>query len=291
MLSGCYVLVFSTIFSLAYSQPVRCAFALRGLTPKVLEVSVLLVVFNKGHYLNRAFSSILTVFEHTEICYEVVCVNDASTDNSSAVLRRFQDRDQRVNVHTNARNLGTFISRNTAVLLARAPFLVFLDPDDELTGNGVPEALRFIRKTNADIVEFGCLSVTPKGGRQGACWKTPPVTFAAPKDYRELFYGGLVNCHVHRKVIRRSVYVEAIRSMPDNVRRKRMVRFDDKLAYAFIVNHMTRGFHFLPVLGELRYDGLPDNSQSGTYQTKAENNEENRYVTETVLAVFHRRAK
>jgi glycosyltransferase involved in cell wall biosynthesis len=220
-----------------------------------------MVMYNKGHYLNRSLSSIFRLpIEHSRI--EIILVDDASQDNTTIIAALFQKQDSRITLYCLGRNVGTHKSRIFAVQVVRTPFLVFLDPDDEFTGAGLHEALKVITSEQADIVEFGCHTVTPTKIIR-YCWLRPRTRTADPDHLQTMFYKGQINSHLHRKIFRTAVYQDAIQSMPDYVLNSRILRYEDKLHFTFIIHKMTGMYRYLPALGEYRYWGLEDNSQSG----------------------------
>jgi len=99
-----------------------------------------------------------------------------------------------------------------------------------------------------------------------------------------------VNCNLHRKVFRTSLYQAAIARMPKSVRVKRILRYEDKLHFAFIVETMTQNFYFVASVGENRYEDLWDNSKSGTYQSANESEANCAWVNSVINRTFHRKA-
>jgi len=89
-------------------------------------VSVLITVFNRERYLGAAIESVLA-----QTCgeFELIIVDDGSTDGSLAVARPYE-RDARVRVCVNERNLGDYPNRNKAASLARGKYLKYVDADD-----------------------------------------------------------------------------------------------------------------------------------------------------------------
>ena len=252
------------------------------------DLSILLVVFNKAHYLNRSLTSIYRTLASRSSRAEVVVVDDGSRDNPGEVLERFRESGFRLVVVRHGWNKGTHITRIDSVLCANTEFILFLDPDDELFGNGAISAWDFAQSKGCDIVEFGCAAVWPNRRTRGPCLKTPSKSHATVEEYRNLYFSAKINCHLHRKVFRTALYQRAIAAMPPFVRRARVVRFEDKLQLAFLVNEMTSDFYFLNVVGELRYEQLPDNSQSGYYQSKKQNSNDNNFVNKAIVSVFGR---
>ncbi len=93
----------------------------------VPRVSVALCVCNGSAYLRPQLESILA---QSESRLELVALDDASDDDSLAILREYAARDPRVRVESNPRNLGAARSFETAMALARAPFIAPSDQDD-----------------------------------------------------------------------------------------------------------------------------------------------------------------
>ena len=97
-----------------------------GLAPRV---SVLVTVYNRESYLAECLESILASdFED----FEVIVVDDQSTDRSVEIAREFAQRDARIRVFVNERNLGDYPNRNRAASLARGEFLKYIDADDTI---------------------------------------------------------------------------------------------------------------------------------------------------------------
>ena len=79
-------------------------------------VSVLVTVYNREAYLAEALSSIL---QSQFSDFEVLVVDNSSSDASLSIARDFEATDQRVRVVANVRNLGQFENRTRAASLAR----------------------------------------------------------------------------------------------------------------------------------------------------------------------------
>jgi glycosyltransferase involved in cell wall biosynthesis len=92
----------------------------------MLPVSVVLTTFNRSTLLQRSIASILAQ-THRE--FELIVVDDGSTDDTQEVLARIDDPRLRVERHE--RNLGVSRARNTGVAAATGTFVCFQDDDDE----------------------------------------------------------------------------------------------------------------------------------------------------------------
>lgn len=89
-------------------------------------ISVILPVYNAGRHLEPTLNSLLA---QTFGDFEVVCLDDGSTDRSPEVLARMAAMDARFKVFRQA-NAGIIAARNAAIARARAPFLALQDQDD-----------------------------------------------------------------------------------------------------------------------------------------------------------------
>lgn len=108
-------------------------------------VSIIVPVYNAEQYLRRCVDSILNQ-EYTD--FELLLVNDGSTDASGDICEEYRDQDPRVIV-IQKENTGVSDSRNRALDRARGKYLQFLDSDDWIT----PDATRlFVRAAE----EYGC---------------------------------------------------------------------------------------------------------------------------------------
>ena len=96
------------------------------MTPAPL-VSVLMTAYNRATFIG---SSIESVLAQTFTDFELLIVDDRSTDGTLDVARDFERRDGRIRVVVNERNLGQFANRNRAASLARGSLLKYHDSDD-----------------------------------------------------------------------------------------------------------------------------------------------------------------
>jgi hypothetical protein len=92
-------------------------------------VSVLMTAYNRERYIASSIDSVLA---QTFDDFELVVVDDGSSDGTVEIARRFARRDSRVRVEVNDRNLGDYPNRNRAAALARGTLLKYHDSDDLL---------------------------------------------------------------------------------------------------------------------------------------------------------------
>lgn len=95
------------------------------------SVSVIVTCYNKAKFIKETISSVL---RQTANDWELIIVDDASTDDSVSIVKELAE-DKRVKLIVNGSNKGANFSRNLGLKLAVGQYIVFLDGDDILTNN------------------------------------------------------------------------------------------------------------------------------------------------------------
>lgn len=112
------------------------------------KISVILPVFNGEKYIRKAIESVLN---QTFTNFELIIVNDGSTDDSLNIINEF--RDNRIKF-INQVNQGPGASRNKALKIASGVYIMFLDSDDFFTSDALEVAYGEITKFSADLTFF-----------------------------------------------------------------------------------------------------------------------------------------
>ena len=97
-------------------------------------VSVLMCSYNREKYINEAITSVLA---STFTNFELIIVDNCSTDNTLEIAKSFESKDTRIKVYQNNTNIGQFPNRNLAAQYAKGKYLKYLDSDDLLFANGL----------------------------------------------------------------------------------------------------------------------------------------------------------
>jgi len=92
-----------------------------------IKVSIIIPVYNSELYIDRCIQSAI---KQTLKEIEIICVDDASTDNSLEILKKYEKIDNRIKVIHLAENKGPSTSRNKGIDLATGEFIGFMDSDD-----------------------------------------------------------------------------------------------------------------------------------------------------------------
>ncbi|WP_348823508.1 glycosyltransferase family 2 protein [Flavobacterium aestuarii] len=96
--------------------------------------SILVANYNNGHFFMDCY---LSIINQTYSNWEVVIVDDASTDDSVAIIKQLIRNDHRFKLFLNAENKGCGYTKNRCAKLSQGEILGFLDPDDALKNDAV----------------------------------------------------------------------------------------------------------------------------------------------------------
>lgn len=126
-----------------------------------IKVSVLMAVYNAEQFLDSSLSSLL---RQTLTNIEIICVDDASTDASLALLHRYTQRDPRIKILSLSDNQGQAHARNVALSVAQGEYICMLDADDTYADDALALAAEVLDgEQETDCVLFECEMVETDG--------------------------------------------------------------------------------------------------------------------------------
>ena len=116
------------------------------------KVSIVVPVYNAARFLE---DTIRSVQAQTEKDWELLLVDDCSTDESRDVITRISERDSRVRLIRQAQNAGAAAARNRGICEAAGKYLAYLDADDLWKPERLSKELAFLEKEKAAFVFCG----------------------------------------------------------------------------------------------------------------------------------------
>ena len=114
------------------------------------KISVIIPVYNIELYLSECLDSVLT---QTFKDFEVICVDDGSTDGSSGILKIYADKDPRITV-IHQENAGPAVARNTGIGRAKGEYVLFVDSDDTIHPELCEKVVAVADREQADMTFF-----------------------------------------------------------------------------------------------------------------------------------------
>lgn len=107
-------------------------------------VSIVMPSYNTANYIGE---SINCVINQTYKNWELIIVDDCSTDNTDEIIKKFLN-DKRIKYFKNNKNSGAAISRNKALREAKGKWIAFLDSDDLWVPEKLEKQVNFMEKNN-----------------------------------------------------------------------------------------------------------------------------------------------
>lgn len=113
-------------------------------------------IYNGEKYLEETIENLL---KQTYKNFEIICIDDASTDATLDILKKNWEADERIRISKNMERAGAAFSRNKGIYEARGKYITFLDGDDIFEEEMLESAYKVIEKWDTDIVIYGILQV------------------------------------------------------------------------------------------------------------------------------------
>ena len=106
-------------------------------------VSVLMTAFNREKYIGEAIESVIA---STYKNWELIIVDDCSSDRTVEIARSYEVKDDRIKVYINEKNLGDYPNRNRAASYAKGKYLKYVDADDLIYPYGLVQLVSYMEK-------------------------------------------------------------------------------------------------------------------------------------------------
>ena len=212
-------------------------------------VSVIMPAYNAGKYIEQAIQCILA---QTYTNWELLIADDASTDNTNEIIKRYALKDSRIKCFQNGTNIGYLKTWNKLIKIAEGDFITFLDADDLCTADRINILYNYLEE-NPDVKIVGSnINILSDGGLQIGTKEYPVSTEAINKNllspkfsfcgsavmirkevyqeiggYREYFnrlgwedHDWLIRCCAIFKAANINKYLYNVRQNPESVTRK-----------------------------------------------------------------------
>lgn len=147
------------------------------------SISIIIPIYNVERWLRRAVNSLQN---QTFSSYEILLVDDGSTDNSGILCDRLADDDMRIRV-IHQENAGAASARNAAIAIARGKYLYFMDGDDWCDKNMLADMYKVASENNLDLLVTG-FTIDTYYDNEGRYYRefrnAPDKIFASRDEFR-----------------------------------------------------------------------------------------------------------
>ena len=110
-----------------------------------MKVSIITPLYNCSDFLEQTIKS---VFAQTYENWEMIMVDDCSTDNSLEIAKEYASKDRRIKIIELTENSGAAVARNTAIEAAIGRYIAFLDSDDIWLPEKLEKQVMFMQNNN-----------------------------------------------------------------------------------------------------------------------------------------------
>lgn len=121
------------------------------------DLSIVVPVYNVEKYLPKCLDSILET-KWNNVSYEIIIIDDESPDGSLVIAKSYAEQYEVIQI-ISQENRGLGGARNTGIQNAQGTYIFFLDSDDFLIGDQMPEIINKARALDVDILEFSAQTV------------------------------------------------------------------------------------------------------------------------------------
>ena len=210
----------------------------------MIRLSFILPCYNVDRYVAACLDSIYAQ-DMQENEYEVICVNDCSTDNTRNVILSYADRHPNLSLIDHHENQTVGGARNSGMKAARGEFIWFVDPDDAVKENSLNELYWKARETDVDVLFFNYEDADETLQVQRVDRTYPDSDVYSGQEYVSHFFPGRMTAFgiVWRELFRTSFLKKAGLQFPNMQRAEDVVFLWKTLLCADRVCSVSKAFY------------------------------------------------
>ena len=208
------------------------------------KISVIITLHNQEKNIKTIYRC-LYAQELKDI--EIIFVDDASTDNSSLIIKDLMNKDERIIYLKNDVNQRALLSRKKGILNSKGEYILVIDPDDMIINNILIKAYTTAKKYDLDIVQFYAIIGTYARHNLWSLLKYKDGILRNNTKVRNHFYN-TVSRNLWDKLIRRETYIKSIDFMKEDFSKEiYFINNDDTAMFGLI--HVAESYGFLEQIG------------------------------------------
>ena len=115
-----------------------------------MKISIIIPIYNGEKFIKKCLNSILN---QTYKNWEVIIVNDGSTDNTELILKEYCEKDSRI-LSFNKKNSGVSDSRNIGIEKAVGDYITFVDCDDWIEEDTLEKIVAILQEKECDVLRY-----------------------------------------------------------------------------------------------------------------------------------------
>lgn len=192
--------------------------------------SIIIPTFNREHFLQKAIDSIIC---QTFKDWELIIVDDGSTDNTKQTVLNFSKSDPRI-IYVHQKNSERSAARNKGINISNGEFICFLDSDDYYLENRLMLLFDFVKSNKEHVIYY--TGITTEKNQQLLVSPPPPLSIINPFDF---LLNATLHCQqvcIHHTVLKKHQF-NPIFSIGEDL--ELWLRIIDEYPFKFIENQNT----------------------------------------------------
>lgn len=137
-------------------------------------ISIITPSFNSKKYISETIESVIS---QTFKEWEMIIVDDCSTDNSVEIIRKYTEKDSRIKLIELNNNVGAAEARNVALRLAQGRYIAFLDSDDLWVSEKLEKQLSYMKDSEKAFSFSSYIRITEKGDYINTIKVPPQISY------------------------------------------------------------------------------------------------------------------
>ena len=167
------------------------------------KISLIIPVYNSELYLKKALDSVLN---QTYKDFEIVAINDGSTDSSLNILEEYKSKFNKITI-INQSNKGIGISRNVGIKAAKGEYISFLDSDDFISKDYLETLYKLISENDADISCCNFNFYSDHGVNFSMPFSCKPGVYSSEEALKKLILDVNIHYFSWGKLYKRSLFI------------------------------------------------------------------------------------
>lgn len=198
-------------------------------------LSIIIPVHNTAEYLDRCLESVLNQ-DYAD--FEIICVNDGSTDRSGEILHEYVRRDGRIRLAEHGRNFGLQEAWRTGVQMASGDYIEFVDSDDTIDPGLCCTSIKLMCEKNVDFLQFSAQRIDTENENKASLYPPAGVTLQGQEILRHFFVERKEPTAIWMKLYRSDLVKRAFHEIPP------MTEYvpGEDILIAFIISYLAETY-------------------------------------------------
>ena len=216
------------------------------------KISFIASVYNKEKYLK---SFIYSIQNQNLKEFELIFVDDCSTDKSVNIIQEFKKKDKRIKLKINKKNMGSLYTRYKGAKYAKGEYFIFVDSDDIILKEGILNSYNYIKKNNLDMIEFNSvfeknnsnIFISRRYYKYSHIIYQPILSYIYYYNYKKK-NGIEHNTALWDKLVKRKTVLKSLKYIGQNFLEKNIV-IENDVIFLFALFRNSKSFKYIDELG------------------------------------------